>query len=287
MSHDPLRDAFERMAPRQVSPGEARDRLTTLSPGFRSARRNHRIRTGIAGVTAAVALTVGGPVAIAAIAPGSSAPIVDFASPDDSTDDTTDQQTADDSSTNEGPETDTSSASGQSPDGATDTADVPDDDDASSDDGEGVDHSADVLGEGASTDAPTGDGSDDDDDDDDESSGDSESGDDDSDDGDDDSDDDDSDSDSDDDDDEDDESDSPVGEAVVEGVTYTKEGPAGTLSVRVVDGVIEYVGSTTLAGFEVDIDTQADEIRADFHNESGQYRIEAEYEHDQLFWTID
>ncbi|MGZ0219982.1 MAG: hypothetical protein ACKVIY_13315 [Acidimicrobiales bacterium] len=147
MSHDPLRGEFERMAPPQVSPAEARDRLGALLPEYRTARRNHRIRTGVAGVTAAIALTVGGSVAIAAIAPGSLAPETKFASPGESTDDSIGNEGADGAS-DQAVTTNSSSSSEDAPDDATET----------------TEHADSALGQDASDDDPIDDDSDDSDD---------------------------------------------------------------------------------------------------------------------------
>ena len=249
MSHDPLRGEFERMAPPQVSPAEARDRLGALLPEYRTARRNHRIRTGVAGVTAAIALTVGGSVAIAAIAPGSSAPETKFASPGESTDDSIGNEGADGAS-DEAVTTNSSSSSEDAPDDATETAE----------------HADSTLGQDSSDDDPIDDGVDDSESDDSDSDSDSES-----DDGADDS-----DSESDD-----------TGEAVVEGETYSRSGPGGMLSVRVVGGVLQLVEAVPASGFNADVTELDDEVRADFSAGSDEYRVEAEYEDDQLFWTVD
>ena len=282
MSHDPLRGEFERMAPPQVSPAEARDRLGALLPEYRTARRNHRIRTGVAGVTAAIALTVGGSVAIAAIAPGSSAPETKFASPGESTDDSIGNEGADGAS-DEAVTTNSSSSSEDAPDDATETAE----------------HADSTLGQDSSDDDPIDDGVDDSESDDGVDDSDSES-----DDGVDDSESesesddgaDDSDSESDDGvddsesddgaDDSDSESDD-TGEAVVEGETYSRSGPGGMLSVRVVGGVLQLVEAVPASGFNADVTELDDEVRADFSAGSDEYRVEAEYEDDQLFWTVD
>ncbi len=264
MSHDPLRGAFERLAPPQVSPAEARDRLGALTPGFRTARRNHRIRTGIAGVTAAVALAVGGPVAIAAIAPGSPTPAVDFASPDAGTG----IEVVEDESI----DTETSSSAEDAPDGATDTL-APSAE--TSGDGEATGHESGALGQDReSDDDPVGhDAGDDDDDSSDES--DSSHSDDDEDD----------DSDSNDDDEE-----SPAhSEAYVEGVTYPHalEG-VGTLSVRVIDGALQLVEATAEGDLEVEVRERDDEIRATFSSEStDERRIEVELEDGELRWKTE
>ena len=277
MSHDPLRDAFERMAPPSVSPTEARDRLGALSPGFRTARRNHRIRTGIAGVTAAVALFVGGPVAIAAIAPGAPSAPVDFASSGEGTEDGADNEAADDASIEESVDIDTSSSSEDAPEGPTETTDSSDDDSVSDDTGS-TEHDNDTLGQGTIDDDPFDHDSGDDSDSDSDSDG-SDSSDTGIDSDDDDSDDDDSDSD-------DDDEDSPEGEAVVEGETYSMQSPGGTLSVRVVGGVLELVDATPASGFSAEFGEEDDEIRVDFSSGSEEFRIEVEYEHGQLFWQL-
>ncbi|NCG24348.1 MAG: hypothetical protein GWP47_09510 [Actinobacteria bacterium] len=240
MSHDPLRGEFERMAPPQVSPAEARDRLGALLPEYRTARRNHRIRTGVAGVTAAIALTVGGSVAIAAIAPGSSAPETKFASPGESTDDSIGNEGADGAS-DEAVTTNSSSSSEDAPDDATETAE----------------HADSTLGQDSRDDDPIDDGADDSDSESDDGA-------------------DDSDSESDD-----------TGEAVVEGETYSRSGPGGMLSVRVVGGVLQLVEAVPASGFNADVTELDDEVRADFSAGSDEYRVEAEYEDDQLFWTVD
>ena len=238
MSHDPLRGEFERMAPPQVSPAEARDRLGALLPEYRTARRNHRIRTGVAGVTAAIALTVGGSVAIAAIAPGSSAPETKFASPGESTDDSIGNEGADGAS-DEAVTTNSSSSSEDAPDDATETAE----------------HADSTLGQDSSDDDPIDDGVDDSESDDGVDDSESESDD--------------------------------TGEAVVEGETYSRSGPGGMLSVRVVGGVLQLVEAVPASGFNADVTELDDEVRADFSAGSDEYRVEAEYEDDQLFWTVD
>ena len=238
MSHDPLRGEFERMAPPQVSPTEARDRLGALLPEYRTARRNHRIRTGVAGVTAAIALTVGGSVAIAAIAPGSSAPETKFASPGESTDDSIGNEGADGAS-DEAVTTNSSSSSEDAPDDATET----------------TEHADSTLGQDSSDDDPIDDGVDDSESDDGVDDSDSESDD--------------------------------TGEAVVEGETYSRIGPGGMLSVRVVGGVLQLVEAVPASGFNADVTELDDEVRADFSAGADEYRVEAEYEDDQLFWTVD
>lgn len=272
MSHDPLRGAFERMAPQQVSPAEARDRLGALSPGFRTARRNHRIRTSVAGVTAAIALTVGGPVAIAAIAPGSSNPAVDFASRGEGIDESVDDEVPDDASVDESIDTNTSSSSEDAPDGATETVGSSDKSDDPSEDAEATERDSETLGQ----DVDSGDdlidpdaGEDDD------SSGETDS------------------SDSDDDEDEGDDSDSDddEDEGYVEGDTYseTLEG-VGTLRVQVIDGELHLVSTSVEGDFdvEVEISESGDEIQAEFSSEtSDDHRIEAELEDGELRWEID
>jgi len=286
MSHDPLRDAFERMAPPSVSPTEARDRLGALSPGFRTARRNHRIRTGIAGVTAAVALAVGGPLAIAAISPGASTPQVDFASPDDSTEDLGDSEDGEELVGDDSPDTDTSSSSEDAPFSETETTDTDEVDDTSDDSGES---GSDVLGQGAdddvdhdagddSSDADSGDGdhADSGGDDADDSDSDDHS-----------SDHDDSDHDDDDDDSDHDDDDESSSGVPVEGQTYSKTSLGGTLSVRVVDGALELVAAVPAPGFSEDVDERDDEIRVDFRSADEEVRIEAELEYGQLVWRIE
>ena len=253
MSHDPLRGEFERMAPPQVSPAEARDRLGALLPEYRTARRNHRIRTGVAGVTAAIALTVGGSVAIAAIAPDSSAPETRFASSGESTDESIGNEGADGASDEAGT-TDSSSNSEDAPDDVTETTDslVEGDDSVSVDDDDdsvSVDDDDSVSDDGDDSVSDDGDDSVSDD--------------------------------------SDDDSDDDEGGAVVEGEVYSRSSPGGTLRVRVVDGVLEFVEAVPVSGFNAEVSEPGDEIRVEFSTESDEYRIEAEYEDGQLFWTVE
>jgi hypothetical protein len=69
--------------------------------------------------------------------------------------------------------------------------------------------------------------------------------------------------------------------------TYSRSGPGGMLSVRVVGGMLQLVEAVPASGFNADVTELDDEVRADFSAGSDEYRVEAEYEDDQLFWTVD
>ena len=57
--------------------------------------------------------------------------------------------------------------------------------------------------------------------------------------------------------------------------------------MRVVGGVLQLVEAVPASGFNAAVTELGDEVRADFSGGSDGYRIEAEYEDELLFWTID
>ena len=51
--------------------------------------------------------------------------------------------------------------------------------------------------------------------------------------------------------------------------------------------MLQLVEAVPASGFNADVTELDDEVRADFSAGSDEYRVEAEYEDDQLFWTVD
>ncbi|MFQ5556737.1 MAG: hypothetical protein ACE5GB_04425 [Acidimicrobiales bacterium] len=67
MSTDPFAAAFRRVAPPPPDPPEARARWAELGPGFKAARRRHRIKVAAGTGLAVVSLAIGGAGLLAAV----------------------------------------------------------------------------------------------------------------------------------------------------------------------------------------------------------------------------
>jgi hypothetical protein len=260
MTTDPVRDAFERLAPRPVDPQAARAEFVSLAPGFRQARLRHRIRVGASGAVFALALVAGVPAVLAAVGSGPTEVPDDFASDTDE------------------PATDIANAAEDGVEGTVDDSledGEPDDSSGSSDtdtDGDdidgldstpaepstsGEDHPGDDVGSeapsspgpGDETDPPSLDDPDDPDDPDD----------------------------SDDSDDPDDSDD--AGVPAVNGMEVTRTSPGGSVRIKVVDGALQIDSVEPADGFTHEVtEEKPNKVEVKFRAGSEEYEVEFELE---------